>query len=125
MIYGVAYDQDKSNEAFEDHAWVVKLGDDAVESDSVELLALQIGVQDGSRYVLLRRAKNEMQRFEVLAHRCLRGLEHRIAQIDIWRQDNCIVRSKADLRRVARDANRRPPDGRLIWLDDVSEAEHP
>ena len=118
LSFGITYEQEEAHEAFEGPAWIVKLGDDTVGEAAVELLALQIGIADGSRYILLRRLKNEMQGLEVLTHRCLRGLERRIAQIDIWRQDSCIVGSKADLRRVAREANRRPPGGRLVWLDE-------
>lgn len=118
LTFGVAYEQEAAHEAFEGPAWIIRLGNDTVGEAAVELLALQIGIADGSRYILLRRPKNEMQGLEVLAHRCLRGLERRVAQIDIWRQDSCIVRSKTDLRRVAREANRRPPHGRLAWLDE-------
>ncbi len=121
LTFGIAYEQEEANKTFEGPAWIVKLGDDTVDEAEVELLALQIGIVDGSRYILLRRPKNEMHGLEVLAHRCLRGLERRVAQIDIWRQDSCIVRSKADLRRVAREANRRPPHGRLAWLDENAD----
>lgn len=121
LTFGVAYEQEAAHEAFEGPAWIIRLGDDTVGEAAVELLALQVGIADGSRYILLRRPKNEMQGLEVLAHRCLRGLERRVAQIDIWRQDSCIVGSKADLRRIARDANRRPPHGRLAWLDENAD----
>ncbi|MGA0546274.1 hypothetical protein ACO2Q1_13450 [Brevundimonas sp. VNH65] len=111
LIYGEAYDREDAGKAFEDHAWLIQL-DKLRRADGNDdyLLALQIGVRAGSRYVLLRRHGPELSAaLEELDWKCPANAERRTAQIDIWKQDACIIASKADLRRMARNAARRPP----------------
>ncbi|MBU1272641.1 MAG: hypothetical protein KJ728_06245 [Alphaproteobacteria bacterium] len=110
LLYGEAYDRADAEAAFEDHAWLIML-DESRRPDgrADQLLALQIGVRAGSRYVLLRRRGNELSApLEELDWKCPADAEHRKARLDIWVQDSCVIASKADLRRVARAAAGRP-----------------
>ncbi|CAN5287913.1 hypothetical protein BH09PSE1_BH09PSE1_25500 [soil metagenome] len=110
LIYGEASDHEDAAEAFEDHAWLVVLGQTPrAGSGEDELIALQIGVRHGSRYALFRRpANNTTAPLEELDWRCPRTAERRTAHLDIWVQDACVISSKAELRGIARAAARRP-----------------
>jgi hypothetical protein len=110
LLYGEADDRADADKAFEDHAWLIVL--DKVrrpDGGEDELLALQIGVRNGSRYELFRRRASDLSApLEELDWRCPATAEHRVAHLDIWVQDSCVVSSKSDLRGVARSAARRP-----------------
>jgi hypothetical protein len=107
LIYGETYDRDDVADAFEDYAWLIDLGE--LNDGEGRLLAFQIGVRTGSRYVLLRqRGSGLSSSFEELDWKCPVNAEHRVARIDIWTQDVCVVASKADLRRIASTAARNP-----------------
>lgn len=110
LVYGEADDRADVDTAFEDHAWLIVL-DKIPRPDGGEdvLLALQIGIRNGSRYELFRRRASDLSApLEELDWRCPATAEHRVAHIDIWVQDSCVVSSKSDLRGVARSAARRP-----------------
>ena len=110
LTFGTAHDREDVDTAFEDFAWLIVL-DEIRRPDGTDehLLALQIGVRAGSRYVLLRRQGAGLSApLDELDWKCPVRAERRTASIDIWRQDSCIVSSKAELRRMARMAARRP-----------------
>lgn len=109
LVYGEAYDREDAETAFENHAWMVVLGKTPrADGGEDELIALQIGVRNGSRYALFRRNANTMGPLEELDWRCPRTAERRTARLDIWVQDACVISSKAELRGIARAAARRP-----------------
>lgn len=124
LIVGVSPELNEAKDAFDDHAWIVRL-DRVVEADGseTELLAFQIGIRTGSRYVLLRRRKSDMTHLEELAPECPETAERRTARIDIWGQDVCVVASQEQLRSIAQTANRRPAAARLDWMIDPLNPE--
>jgi hypothetical protein len=115
LLFGVASHEDGAATAFEDYAWMVRLGDAATEPNQSELWVLQIGVAGGSRYELLRRQFGKAE-FDVLEARCPREAERRRAQIDVWSQDDCIVRSQSEMTSVAIAASRHSPKARLKFI---------
>ena len=106
LVYGEADDRADADTAFEDHAWLIVL--DKIrrpDGGEDELLALQIGIRNGSRYELFRRPASDLSaQMEELDWRCPANAEHRVAHIDIWVQDACVVSSKSDLLSIARSA---------------------
>lgn len=118
LIYGETSDRADADSAFEDHAWLIEL-DKVRQPDGRDerLLALQIGVQAGSRYILLRDRDGDLSSpLEELDWKCPASAERRTARIDVWSQNSCVISSKADLRRVARAASRRPAVATLELL---------
>jgi len=110
LIFGTAEDLEDAEKAFEDHAWLIVLGTQKRPGGGEdELLALQIGVRAGSEYMIFKRRKDVMSpTLEELDWRCPVGVERRTARLDIWVQDVCVISTKADLRRIANAAARRP-----------------
>jgi hypothetical protein len=110
LIYGEAGQREDAEDAFEDHAWLIVLGRTPHPGGGEdELIALQIGVRNGSRYALFRRpVRNTTTPLEELDWRCPRTAERRTATLDVWIQDVCVISSKAELRGIARAAARRP-----------------
>lgn len=110
LVYGRTDDRADADTAFEDYAWLILL--DKVrrpDGGEDELLALQIGIGNGSRYALFRRRVSDLSApLEELDWRCPADAERRTARLDIWVQDTCVVSSKSALRRVARKAMRLP-----------------
>lgn len=123
VLYGEAFDRKDADVAFEDHAWLIVL-DKIPRSDGSEdeLLALQIGISAGSRYILLRRRSGNLSEpLDVLDWECPASAEHRRAQIGIWAQNSCITSSKTELRKIAHSAAQKPVLARLELLppDDI------
>jgi hypothetical protein len=114
LMYGEANDPEDIDTAFEDYAWLIELDrKDRADGTTNRLLALQIGIKAGSRYVLLRhRASESTTSLGELDWKCPAGAERRTARIDIWQQNACVISSKDDLRRIARIADRQPVTAR-------------
>jgi hypothetical protein len=123
LIYGEAFDRADADTAFEDHAWLIMLDKNRrADGGEDQLMALQIGVRAGSRYVLLRRRGTELSAsLEELDWNCPANAERRTARLDIWVQDSCIIASKAELRQVARAAARRPIVA--TWTAELADGE--
>ena len=124
LLFGVASDESEAATAFDDMAWMVRVGDEATEADQSELWVLQIGVAGGSRYEVLRRSFGQTD-FDVLDPRCPGGAERRRAQIDVWVQDDCVIRSRREMTNVALAASQRPPRGRLTFIAPQAQPETP
>lgn len=124
LSYGEASDREAADTAFEDHAWLIQLDKIRQPGGSDDyLFALQIGVRAGSRYVLLRRRGQALSApLEELDWSCPSNAERRTSRIDIWFQDACVVSSKAELRRVARIAARRPAVSTWTLLPDAEDS---
>lgn len=123
LTYGQTYVRNDVSKAFDDIAWLIDLGE--LQSSDNRLFALQIGYQAGSRYILLRRRGTTLSsQLEELDWRCPMDAERRVAQIDVWTQDVCVVASKAALRRIARTASRRPASAawEILQNDDPADA---
>lgn len=94
-------------------AWAIPLDTVSTNAGEVEILALQIGARPGSEYRLFTRSpEGALDRpLTLLDPRCPRGMKRRLSQLSTWRTDYCAVPNRAALRRIARDAARRPPVG--------------
>lgn len=116
LTFGTAHDEEDIVTSFEDFAWIANIGESRT-IDAARLMAIQIGVSGGSRYILLRSIPDsDPQRFDVLESRCPSDVETLDASIDIWRQWVCVVESKDQLTRIAQDADTRASVGRLEWI---------
>jgi hypothetical protein len=54
LIFGQASEADAARQAFESHAWMIRLSSTPTSAGETTLWALQIGVSGGSRYLVLR-----------------------------------------------------------------------
>lgn len=109
---------------FRDHAWVIVLDRIQTAGGEIEVLALQIGARGGSTYTLLSRpVATPNTTMNVLAPVCPRGATRQRRGFDVWRTDYCVVASQSALRRIARDAARRPPVSVLEYVGPELERE--
>lgn len=116
LTFGTAHDEEDILTSFEDFAWVANIGESRT-INAARLMAIQIGVSGGSRYIILRSIPDsDRQRFDVLEAHCPSDAETLEANIDIWRQRVCVVESQDQLARIAREADTRTPAGRLEWI---------
>ncbi len=124
MVYGLGDTVDEAASSFMDHAWIVKLGEVRQDEGTVRLLALQIGVRQGSEYVLLvhRVDDNSAPSMDVLDAPCPANARRDQARIDLWRADNCVISSQDMLRTMAREALGRATLGQLTYIEDQGES---
>ena len=116
LTFGTAHDEEDILTSFEDFAWIANTGESRT-IEAARLMAIQIGVSGGSRYILLRSIPDsDHQKFDVLEARCPSDAETLEANIDIWRQWVCVVESQDQLTRIAQDADTRASAGRLEWI---------
>lgn len=118
LLLSEAPDQDRLENRFRDYAWVIVLDEVQTPVGEVELLALQIGARGGSEYRLLSRPKADATNatISVLNPACPRAFLRDAGSLDVWRTDYCVVASQSALRRLAREAVRRPPAAILEYV---------
>lgn len=123
-MFSRAGEQTELTLGFENHAWIVELGEQTTGAGTVELLALQIGARGGSTYLLLSRPKEPALsgHLTVLNPTCPRGAIRRTQSLDVWLTDYCVVSSQNALRRMARDAAKKPPVGNLELVPSLADS---
>lgn len=104
--------------------WIIRLWEQGSGDESFEVLAFQQGAMGGSRYELFRRPTGQMDApLTLLAARCPREMVRDNGGIDVWMTGYCAVPDRPGLRRIARDALRRAPVGRLVRIADEPNEE--
>lgn len=117
LLLSEASERTELDTGFREHAWLVVLGKIQTSGGEIELLALQIGARGGSTYNLFSRSVGAPNTtLSVLDPVCPRGSTRRGRGIDVWRTDYCVVASQSALRRIAREAFRRPPVAALEYV---------
>ena len=120
IVYGLGDTVDEAASNFISHAWIVKLGEARQDEQIVRLLALQIGVRQGSEYVLLAHRVDDDSApvLDVLDAPCPANARRDQARIDLWSADNCVISSQDMLRTMAREALGRATLGQLAYIED-------
>lgn len=122
-----AYERGKLDGAESRPSFFVLLGTTRVAGKDVELWTVQIGARPGSDYLLLARAPGAetIDTFTVLQAACPRGNVRDSGSLDILLTRYCVVRSRAELVRLARRMAQRPPRGTLtrVRSDDETTSD--
>ncbi len=119
LLLSQASERTELDTGFRDHAWVIVLDKVQTPAGEIELLALQIGARGGSEYTLLSRptADEPGRLMAVLDPVCPRHSSRQGRSLDVWRTDYCAVASQSAMRRIAREAFRRPPVAFLEYVE--------
>lgn len=125
LLFSQASERTDLHFGFRDHAWTIVLDKVRTPNGEAELLAIQIGARGGSTYILLSRSTADglNATMNVLDPVCPRGSVRQKAGFDSWRTDYCAVASQSALRRIAREAVRRPPVSVLEYVGPPLESD--